>query len=290
MSKFSSAAILIAGIMWGVIGVFVRELRKAGFSSVQISSLRWIASAIIVLAIVLIKDAKKLKIDIKDVWLFAFAGIFSSLAMSTFYFMSMELTSVAVSDVLMYTSPVWVMIFSAVFLKEHITLKKAVCVVIAFAGCISVCGLSEQGGDTFRPLGVFFGICSGIAYSLYSVVGKVILKKYDEVTLMAYNFVFAALGALFIADIPKTAGIMAGNVHSLKNIFFMAVIGTVLPFMLYTAGLKNTAASKAAVLCCIEPVTAAFVSVVILKESISLIQIFGIGLIVSAIILLRKQN
>lgn len=290
MSRFSNAIILIAGVMWGVIGLFVRELGKTGFSSVQISSLRWIVSAIIVLTVVLVKDATKLKINIKDIWLFAFVGIFSSLAMSTFYFMSMELTSVAVSDVLMYTSPIWVIIFSAVFLREHITFKKAACVVFAFIGCMFVCGLFEQDNGVFSPLGLLWGICSGIAYALYSIVGKIILKRYDKMTLIVYNFIFAALGALFIADIPGMAEIIVKNTYCLKNIIFLAIIGTVLPFMLYTVGLKNTSASKAAILCCIEPVTAAFISVFILKESISLIQILGIGLIVFTIVLLQKQN
>lgn len=289
MSKFSDAIILLAGIMWGVIGIFVRELNKAGFSSIQISAMRWIVSAIIVFVVVLIKNAKKLKIKISDIWLFILVGIFSSLAMSTFYFMSMELTSVAVSDVLMYTAPVWVIIFSGVFLKEHITLKKTVCVIFAVIGCALVCGVFEQDNGKFNPVGVIFGLCSGIAYSLYSVIGKVILKKYDKVTLMAYNFIFAAVGALFIADIPKTAEIIGRNMYSLISILLLAVIGTVLPFMMYTIGLKNTNASKAAVLCCIEPVTAAIVSVFILNEPMSFIQIIGIGIIMFTIILLQKQ-
>lgn len=281
--------ILFAGIMWGVIGIYVKAIRENGFTSIQISALRWIFSALITFIAVMIYDWKKLKIELRDIWLFALIGIFSSLAMSTFYFMCMELTSIAVSDVLMYTSPIWVMIFSAIFFKEKITAKKYVCIVLAFAGCALVSGVLKGGGK-YDFLGIAFGICSGVAYSLYSILGKVVLKKYDKVTLTAYNVIFAAIGALFITDVREVFSLVSINPSSLKYIFMLAALGTAIPFFLYTFALKYVRASNAAVICCIEPVAAAIVSIFIAGESLDIVQIVGIFVIIFSIILLQGSK
>ncbi len=291
MAKFSSVIILIAGVLWGMLGIFVSALRDLGFSSIQAAALRWMASAVMIVAIVAIYDRKKLKISPRDIWMFAFVGICSSLAMSSFYFVCMELTSIAVSDVLMYTAPIWIMIFSAVLFKEKITARKALCMVLAFSGCAFVSGI-VSGGVKGGFLGITCGLLSGIAYALYSIAGTFILKKYDKLTLTAYNMVFAAIGSFFIINVPKTFGAVAANPSCIKQIVFLAVLGTILPYFLYTYALKHTKATKASVLCCIEPVSAALISVFYAGETLEVLQIAGIALIILAIVMLqiKKSN
>ena len=285
----SDALVVLAGIMWGVLGIFVKSLRKMGFDSVQISALRWIFSALITFLAVTACDRKKLIISLRDVWIFAFIGIFSSLAMSTFYFMCMGLTSIAVSDVLMYTSPIWVMVFSALIFKEKITSRKFVCILLSFCGCAFVSGILNSGGR-YNFWGIVFGLCSGIAYSLYGILGKIALKKYDKVTLTVYNMIFAAIGAMFITDTNTVFVLIGKDISCLKYIFFLAIFGTVLPFFLYTFALRYTRASRAAVICCIEPVSAAFVSIFIAKEQLDMFQFAGIAVIILSIILLQSDR
>ena len=290
-SLASDTLVLFAGIMWGILGIFVKALREAGFSSVQISALRWIFSALITVFAVIAYDRKKMIIKLRDIWIFAFIGIFSSLAMSTFYFLCMGLTSIAVSDVLMYTSPIWVMIFSALIFKEKITTRKFICIFLSFCGCAFVSGILN-GYGRYSFWGIVFGLCSGIAYSLYGIIGKIALKKYDKITLTVYNVIFAAIGAVFITDIKGAFGLIADNLSCLKYISLLAIFGTVLPFFLYTFALKYTRPSRAAVICCIEPVAAAFVSIFIAKEQLDAFQLAGIAIIILSIILLQsgKEN
>lgn len=290
MVKKSDIIILLAGILWGVLGIFVKELRQCGFTSLQISALRWIFSALVTVTAVIITDRKKLKIALKDIWIFAFTGIFSLFAMTAFSFMSMEATSIAVSDVLMYTAPVWVLVFSVIFFKERITIGKMISIILVFTGCVLVCGLIGSDKNDFDLIGIVWGICSGIAYSLYSIIGKTALKKYNQLTIVAYNFLFAAIGSLFIADITESFRIIAKNMFSLKYIFLMAIISTVLPFFLYTVGLKYTPASKAAIMCSMDPISATVVSIFAAKEKISGLQLVGIGFIILAIVLLQLQK
>ena len=73
----SSIFIIIAGILWGIISVFVTSLKSIGFSSMEVVALRVIFSAIILLIYLLVTDRSKLKIKLKDIPLFCGTGICS---------------------------------------------------------------------------------------------------------------------------------------------------------------------------------------------------------------------
>ena len=64
LKRLASLFILIAGTLWGVMGIFVRILTGYGFSSMQIASLRIIGGALIFLAGTAFTDRKKLKIQL----------------------------------------------------------------------------------------------------------------------------------------------------------------------------------------------------------------------------------
>ena len=66
----SSIFIIIAGILWGIISVFVTSLKSIGFSSMEVVALRVSFSAIILLIYLLVTDRSKLKIKLKDIPLF----------------------------------------------------------------------------------------------------------------------------------------------------------------------------------------------------------------------------
>ncbi|MBQ2184354.1 MAG: EamA family transporter, partial [Lachnospiraceae bacterium] len=62
--------IIIAGIFWGSMGIFVRKLTEDGFNSIQIVAIRLTLAALFFCLILLIKDRKGFKISPKDIPLF----------------------------------------------------------------------------------------------------------------------------------------------------------------------------------------------------------------------------
>ena len=71
--------IIIAGLFWGSMGIFVRHLNALGFSSIQVACLRLVTAGILFAVILLIKDPKGFKISPKDIPLFLALGIVSIL-------------------------------------------------------------------------------------------------------------------------------------------------------------------------------------------------------------------
>ena len=110
--------IIIAGLFWGSMGIFVRHLNDLGFSSIQVACLRLTTAGILFALILLIKDRKGFKIALRDIPLFLALGLVSILFFTCCYFTAIRLMTMSTAAILLYTSPIWVMILAIIFLKE----------------------------------------------------------------------------------------------------------------------------------------------------------------------------
>lgn len=288
MNKLSTACILIAGILWGTMGIFVRALESYGFSPMQVTCIRLSITAIILISFLAVSDRGKLRIKLKDLGWFIALGIGSLLITSFLYFTTITLTSLSVAAILMYTSPIFVMVMSVCFFREVFTYRKLVALVFAFVGCFLVAGIGS--GHTITAGGFLLGLTSGFTYALYSIFGTVLLKKYHPYTVTVYGFSFATLGAFVVSDVPSMLNIISSTASAQRPELILLIVTTgfltaFAPFLLYTIGLKEVNASKAAIMACIEPMIATIISFLYFKEAISFMSLTGILLIISSIII-----
>ena len=288
-SPLGDILIIIAGLFWGSMGLFVRHLNALGFTSIQVACLRLVTAGIIFSLILLIKDPKGFKIQVRDIPLFLALGLVSILFFTCCYFTAIRLMTMSTAAILLYTSPIWVMVLSVIFLKEKITSRKVIALILAFAGCILVSGF---GGKVTLP-GVLAGLGSGLGYGLYSIFGTFALRKYKPLTVTCYTFLIAGACSVLVSDpsdlFSKIAG--AGSAPAFAGfVLLTAVVTAVIPFLLYTIGLNKTTASKAAVLATVEPAAATLFGFFVMKESLGLIAVCGIVLVFAAIFVLSFRT
>ena len=160
--------ILLAGCFWSSMGIFVRKLGEYGFSPVQIAAIRLTLAAVGFSIILLIKDRKGFKIHLKDLPLFLGLGFGSILFFTVCYFTAIRMMPLSTAAILLYTSPIWIMLMSVLFFREKLTGKKLLALGLAFAGCVLVSGISGEG---ITVTGLLIGLGSGIGYGLYSILG-----------------------------------------------------------------------------------------------------------------------
>ena len=285
--------IIIAGLFWGSMGIFVRHLNGLGFTSVQVACLRLVTAGILFSVILLIKDPKGFKIKIKDIPLFLALGLVSILFFTCCYFTAIRLMTMSTAAILLYTSPIWVMILAVIFLKEKLTARKVIALVLAFAGCVLVSGF---GGKVTLP-GILVGLGSGLGYGLYSIFGSFALRKYSPYTVTCYTFLIAGLGSIAVSDPADLFSKIASADNRLALAGFVlltAVVTAVIPFLFYTLGLNRTTAGRAAVLATVEPAAATLFGVFVMNERIGIASAVGILLVFAAIIVLsikqKKQD
>ena len=277
--------ILLAGTFWGSMGLFVRALNTLGFSSAHVACLRLAVGAVIFLLLLLVTGQRPRMIRLRDMPLFLGLGLGSVLSFTMCYFRAIQLMPLATAAILLYTAPIWVTIMSALFFREKLTGRKLLALALAFSGCVLVSGLS---GGALSPAALAFGLGSGVGYALYSILGTVALRRYPPLTVTAWTFLFAALGALPVCDVPGlfavTAAAPAAAVAWL--IPGTALITAVIPYLAYTKGLRGTEPGRASILATVEPVVAALLGAAVYREMPTIPALLGIALVLAAIVLL----
>ena len=144
------------------------------------------------------------------------------------------------------------------------------------------------GGNSISVTGFLIGLCSGLGYALYSIFGRIALKKYRQTTLLFYTFLFSTLAMLPFAEVTQIPSLL-----SVKNVLLtagIAVICTVLPYAFYTFGLSGLETGKAAIFVTIEPLAGSLVGILLFHEDISLQKICGIIVMLVAIIILGQSE
>ena len=288
MERRAECSVILSGILWGVISLFVRTLSAGGLSDLQIAASRMTTAAFVMAVFLLFTDRSKFKIRIRDLWMFACTGIVSVALMNFTYFYTINHAEPSVASVLLYTSPAFVLILSALFFREKPTGKQIVALFLMFVGCIFVAGLSA--GAIHSPITLLTGIGSGLTYALYTIFSRIALKRYSVETVTFYTFLFAALGILPFCGPDRLLGTMGAQPNLILFGFGIGLISGALPFWFYTWGMERMASGKAAILVAVEPVVGSLVGMLFFHDSFDATKILGIVLIVSAIILLGSES
>ena len=291
----ASAAVLGAGVLWGVINLFVRTLSAEGLSALQISMVRMIVSAAVVWGGLLLFDRKHLRVRVRDLWMFAGTGIVSIVLFNVFYFDTMINGQASVAVVLLYTSPVFVMLLSALLFRERITARRLIALVLTVAGCAAVAGLFSAGNVSagnaavISPRILLTGLASGLFYALYTIFGRVALRHYDSLTVTAYTFLFGTAGSVVFGHPVEAGRTFAAHPYLIGFGVGIGVVCTVLPYFLYTWGLARMPSGKAAILVAVEPLVGAVLGMTVFGEDHSLPKLSGIALILASILLLGTE-
>ena len=282
-------SVFLAASMWGTVGVGVKVLSGFGFTAIQMVAARLIVATVLLGIYLLAVDREKFKIEKGDLKYFAGTGICSMLFFNTCYCITVQLTSLSVAAILLYTSPIFVTLLSVPIFKEKLTSKKIMAMIGSVMGCALVSGILSNEVANLPLKGIMTGICAALGYALYGILARILVKKYHSYTILFYTFLIAGIGGIFISDIGGIRDIIINKPASLAAVVVIAMICNVAPYILYTAALQHIEASKASVFASIEPVVATILGTVLFHEMLNASSLIGILLVLTAIGILNKK-
>ena len=282
MNIFTLCTIL-AGVLWGTISVFLKNLSSSGLSLIQITACRAIFSSFFLFVYFLVKDKNLLKIKLKDIWMFVGTGVVSLTFFSLCYFSTILESGASIAVILLYTSPIFILLLSAILFKEKITKIKLFALILTFVGCIFVTGIG--GENHLSAKGLFIGLCAGFGYALYSIFSRFALEKYKPLTVTFYTFVFSSISLLPFCNVVEICSSFSEK--SLLFLIGIALICTVLPYIFYTFGLSGLETGKAAILVTVEPLVGSLIGIFVWKENLDMLKLIGIIMIFIAVILIN---
>ncbi|MBQ7957716.1 MAG: EamA family transporter [Clostridia bacterium] len=282
---FGALLVTVSGILWGSIGIFIRPFSE-NLTSMQIVTARAVLTTLIMLVFLLIFKRKLLKIKLRDIWCFIGTGLCSIVFFNYCYFRCMNITSLSVAAILLYTAPAIVMLISAVVFREKITVQKISALLLAMLGCALVSGITGAEAQLSTE-GILTGLGAGFGYALYSIFSRVALNKgYNSLTITFYTFLVATICLIPVTDWGTMIPVMTVNGKTFITYVLFALTSTVIPYILYTYGLQKLTPAKASIIASVEPVSATIVGFIFFNERPSITAFIAIGCILFSIILL----
>lgn len=283
--------VMCAGLSWGTMGL----LGKIIYSTTNIGpislALYRLFFAIPIFAALTIINGYDVSLTRREVVLFAAFGFCGLTVFEALYFTSFAYTTVQHAAALLYTAPAFVALLSWFILKEHLTRRKLVAVVLSVLGAFLVMGI-VRGESLFASktqIGDWLALGSGLAYSSWYIFGKILGKNREPAvtSLIALSF-----GALFL--LPLTVGMEGIRVPNSPLAWgLLALVGLIpstLAYLFYLGGLKLIDATKASVFAIVEPLSAAVLAFVFFHEILSYDSLLGFILIISSILLVSRHK
>lgn len=264
--------IIVATLIWGSLGVMVRNIDMEPFSIVAYRSL-------IALPIMLVLFRKKKDNLKKNYKLLLLASIAITMAWSA-HFYAFKLTTIANTVVLLYTGPIYVAILSPLVLKEVRERKANICLILSIFGIFL---MYNQGlGDELNDRGLMLGAISGILFAFVIMATKKLSKDYSSITIVTMQ--------LFISVIILSPALFVEQQVVMENIMLLIILGivhTAIAEFLFIDGLIKVSTQKASTISYIEPASAIIYAIILLNEIPEGLEIIGISLIATANIILN---
>lgn len=275
---YGASLVVLGAIGWGTLGVASTQLAQYALSNISITGLRIIGTFICLLFLSPWFYSTLKSLRVKHVPKLIAQSLLGMLGMTFCYFNAVQSVGPAVAVALLYTAPVWSVILSYCILKESVTLQSIMMTSLAVLGV--ACMIIGHGRLNLH--GILWGLGSGVCYAAYGVLGKDIVAYYQPKFLLFSSMGISAVALLpFLNFMELQQFVFQINLNALIPLVFLIVIGTLLPFALYTSGLKYLRATQASVYTIFEPLTAVILAAFFTNNPLSYLQMTGVALIMS---------
>lgn len=270
MKKYK-LGLIISMLIWGSIGIFVKYIN---FTSSQIALVRAIVGSIFLMIFSMISKESLSKEKIKsNLLVLICCGICLGFNW-IFLFQAYHYTTVSTATICYYVAPIIVMFLSPFLLKEKLNSVKVCCIVAAMIGMLCIVGIDKSSMGENNMVGILYGLSAACFYT-----GVVILNKFLKgISGRDSAIVQLSVSAIFLLPyVIFTEKISLVGVSS-KSIILLLVLGVVhtgIAYLLYFTVIQKIESQTVAIYSYVDPISAIFMSAIILNESMSLLQIIG---------------
>jgi drug/metabolite transporter (DMT)-like permease len=281
--------LFLAVLFWGGSAPLGKFLIVTRFDTLIIVQTRTSLAFILLLIFFLLIDRSVFRIELRDIWKFAMLGVIGVAITNYTYYYTVKEASVATAILVQYTAPVWIVLYSVLFLKkERFDRVTIVSLVVALVGCYFAVTSGSMQSINLKGWAIITGPMSAFTFA-YQVIGtKQLIKRYSIWTLLLYMFGFSAIFWLCVNP-PWNVIAKHYNYSDWGILWVFAIVSILIPQMAFASGLKHLDASTAGIISVMEPVIAIVAAFLILGESLSVIQMFGGLMVLFAVGLLQAH-
>ncbi|PRX56704.1 DMT family transporter [Flagellimonas meridianipacifica] len=266
-------------------GVMPTYVKPFGFIMLRVvgaAALFWIFSLF----------APKEKIEKKDWLRVLVCAVLGMVINMLAFFKGLQLSTPINSAVLITITPIIVVILSALFLNERITLNKGFGILMGFAGAVALIlfGAEIRSDAPNIPLGNFLFIVNSASYGAYLIVAKTLIEKYHPFTLMRWLFTIALI-INFPITLPEFLEIQWSTMPLwvYGSIAFVVIGTTFLTYLFNVFALTQLKASTVGAFVYLQPLFGIFFALFSGKDQLTLVKILATCLVLFGVYLSSKK-
>ena len=267
----SRMMMVTAMAVFGTVALFVRNIPV---SSSEIALYRAVMAALLLGAFLLLSGQK---IDFRAIRKELPLLLISGMAMGINWILLFEAyryTTVSVATLSYYFAPVIVTIACPILFKEKMGVKQWLCFGMSTLGIVLITGVGDLSAGNTHLIGILFGFGAAVLYATVVLLNKFI-KGVAGIQRTFLQFVAGIL--ILLPYVLLTGGI---HLHSLSgsgwvNLLIIGIIHTGITYCLYFSALRDIPGQEAAILSYIDPLVAVAISVFVLGEQLTLLQLLG---------------
>lgn len=278
----------LAASVWG--GMFVAvKIAVQYIPPIPLVWMRYIV-AFVVLAAVVVYQRENLKIARRDIALLLSIGVIGhTISIVTQEYGTM-FSSAQMGSVITSATPAFMLIFAAWLLKEKMTVRKILSIVLATVGVILIAGVDSM--DMSKQLGAFCSTVAALTWALMSVLLKLIPSRYSPLQINFYA-VFTAIICLTPINLPAVSELPWDKIlqpEIIGCVVYMGAISTSIAFLLWNKGLLLMEAGASGLFFFFQPIVGTFLGWLILDEQITISFWIGSLLIFIGVFLVTVRN
>lgn len=285
--------VIIGAMLWGVSGTVAQFLfQEKGFSAEWLVVIRLLVSGIILLLYALIKGNQniwKIWETKHNCWSLIIFSIIGMVGVQYTYFAAIKYGNAPTATILQYLSAVIIACYLIVFNKKVPNLNEIIAIILAIIGTFFIITKGNVHSLSISKLALFWGISSAFTAAFYTLQPRFLLAKYGSTIVVGWGMIIGGIAFSFIHQPWNFTG--KWSIASIFAVIFVVLFGTLIAFCCYLESLKYIQPTETSVLSCVEPLSAAILSIYWLHVPFGVPEWTGtLCIIVTIIILSRVKN
>lgn len=285
---------ILGGVFWGISGVCGQYLFDVkGLNAKWMVTIRLISAGVLMLLLVYRKPQNRSRFrelfgnrsHVGRLILFSLLGM--TVCQLT-YFSAIECSNAGTATVLQYTSPIVIMLYTALRDRKKPTSWDLAALALALGGTFLLATHGNPGTLAISAEALFWGAGASLSMVLYNLLPSKLMKEFGIETIIGWGMLIGG-----ICMIPFTKPwIVPGNwdVQTYLGLAAVILVGTIMAFGVYFRGVQTVGAAKASLFASSEPLTATIAAAVFMNVAFLPMDIVGLVCIVTAVSILSLQK
>jgi drug/metabolite transporter (DMT)-like permease len=232
------------------------------------------------------------KVEKKDFGKLFLCAVFGVAINQLLFFKGLDLTAPINASLMMTTNPIMVLVAASIIIRERITIRKVVGIIIGIIGASTLLLLGSQTAiSTTSTLGDIFILINSLSWGVFLIIVKPLMQKYKTVTVMKWVFLFGSILVFpFGWEQFNLIKWETFDTNVWMGVFYVVIITTSVAYMLNTYALKNLSPSTVSAYIYLQPLFATIIAIIIGKDKINGFHILSAVLIFTGVYLVTSGN